>query len=64
MKGCKWTWTVTWHWGKGIIDPAEFDGPEGALMESTLTCRLAVDPGHIYCPRHEMMWDLGLEGVA
>jgi hypothetical protein len=59
LKGCQYIERVPVY-AKSIagiaIDPSEFEHPDGALIrEKELPCRLVVDEGHTYCPRHELI---------
>lgn len=41
------------------IDRSEWENENGAFFRYKETpCRLAADPGHKFCPKHELMADL------
>jgi hypothetical protein len=41
--------------GNFVIDRSEWEGDKGAFFRYKETpCRFAADPGHKFCPKHEM----------
>lgn len=58
MKQCEWitrTPVYATHIGGVEIDPSEYATTAGAkLWDEEVPCRYVADPGHKFCPRHEL----------
>lgn len=58
MKQCEWIKRIPVFMkslGNFQIDRSEWENENGAfLCYQEIPCRYVADPGHKYCPRHEM----------
>ena len=44
------------------IDKSEWEGDKGAFFRyKEIPCRLAVDAGHRFCPKHELLYSAQIE---
>lgn len=68
MKQCEWITREPVYIkriGNFAIDPSEFENEHGAfLCNRESPCHYVADPGHKFCPRHEMESALGEASTA